>query len=55
MKLVMHDDELPETDGTYFCVDIATSGLGSNSCGPIPLEKYRVKKKGNTEITLLFR
>lgn len=50
-----HDDELPETDGTYFCMDIATSGLGSNSCGPIPLEKYRVKKRGNGTITLLFR
>lgn len=50
-----HDDELPETDGTYFCVDIDMSGLGSNSCGPLPLEKYRVKRRGNQEITLLFR
>ncbi|MDY4895138.1 MAG: beta-galactosidase small subunit [Candidatus Borkfalkiaceae bacterium] len=50
-----HDDELPETDGTYFCMDIDMSGLGSNSCGPIPLEKYRVKKRGNGTITLLFR
>lgn len=55
LESTAHDDELPETDGTYFCMDIAMSGLGSNSCGPIPLEKYRVKKKENGEITLLFR
>lgn len=55
MACTDENDELPETDGTYFCVDIDMSGLGSNSCGPLPLEKDRVKKRGNQEITLLFR
>lgn len=49
-----HDDELPVTDATYLCVDVAMSGLGSNSCGPLPLEKYRVKNNDKREIVFIF-
>ena len=36
-----HNYELEESDSTVFCVDYAMNGIGSNSCGPEVLEKYR--------------
>ncbi len=50
-----HDYELPASDGTYLCVDLQMSGLGSNSCGPVPFKKYIIKDKGEGEISLLFK
>ncbi len=50
-----HDDELPESDGIYLSVDIASSGVGSNACGPRPLDKYLVPEKGGRKIRLIFR
>lgn len=49
-----HYDELPESDGTYLSVDLFMSGLGTNSCGPLPDEKYRTPRKGNGRIRFLF-
>ena len=40
-----HNFELKESGSTVFCLDYAQSGIGSNSCGPDLLEKYRVDKK----------
>lgn len=49
-----HDDELREENAVYVNADVAISGLGSNSCGPLPLEEYRVKRKGKGEIVFFF-
>ncbi len=37
----MHSFELVESPYTVLCLDCAQSGIGSNSCGPELLEKYR--------------
>ena len=36
-----HNYELEESDSTVFCMDYAMNGIGSNSCGPDVLDKYR--------------
>lgn len=36
-----HNFQLEECDSTVLCIDYIQSGLGSNSCGPALLEKYR--------------
>ncbi|MEG1442203.1 MAG: glycoside hydrolase family 2, partial [Oscillospiraceae bacterium] len=41
----MHTDELVENDSTILRLDYKVSGIGSNSCGPELLEKYRVDDK----------
>lgn len=41
-----HTFELPAREYTNVCVDLYQSGLGSNSCGPEPLVKYRTPAKG---------
>lgn len=46
-----HDFELPQSDRTYVNIDIAMSGIGSNSCGPELAERYCAPKKGKN----LFR
>jgi len=37
-----HLDELPASDRTVVRIDFGVSGIGSNSCGPQLLEKYRL-------------
>ncbi|MBO5747162.1 MAG: beta-galactosidase [Clostridia bacterium] len=37
-----HNFELPESNKTVFSVDYKMSGLGSNSCGPLLMDKYRM-------------
>lgn len=37
-----HDDELPRGGDTVVSIDMMQGGLGSNSCGPEPLEEYRL-------------
>ena len=41
----MHTDELKKSDSTIIRIDYKNSGLGSNSCGPDLLEKYRLSEK----------
>ncbi|HAL62941.1 MAG TPA: hypothetical protein DCO93_00690, partial [Clostridiales bacterium] len=41
----MHTDELVKSDSTVIRIDYKDSGLGSNSCGPALLEKYRLSEK----------
>ncbi len=36
-----HNFELPESDKTVFTVNYKVSGVGSNSCGPLLMKKYR--------------
>ncbi|MFQ9337864.1 MAG: beta-galactosidase small subunit, partial [Varibaculum sp.] len=37
-----HDYQLTEADSTILCLDHLMAGIGSQSCGPKLLEKYRV-------------
>jgi len=41
----MHIDELPVSDKVSLRIDYKNSGIGSNSCGPLLLEKYRLAEK----------
>lgn len=48
-----HDFELEKSDYTVLCVDYKQNGIGSNSCGPELLEKYRFDdKKFNFNFTI---
>lgn len=40
-----HNFELQESGYTVLCLDYAQNGIGSNSCGPELLEKYRLDQK----------
>ena len=40
-----HTDELEKSDYTHVRVDYRVSGIGSNSCGPLADEKYRLTEK----------
>ena len=40
-----HNFELEESGNTVLCLDYKQSGIGSNSCGPELLEKYRLDEK----------
>ena len=42
-----HNFELEKVPETVLCLDFAHSGLGSNSCGPKLLEKYRLPEKAD--------
>lgn len=41
LERAAHNYELVEADSTVLCVDYALNGIGSNSCGPEVIEKYR--------------
>lgn len=40
-----HIDEVVREDATIIRIDYKDSGIGSNSCGPVLLEKYRLNEK----------
>lgn len=40
-----HQDELLKSDSTHIRIDYKCSGVGSHSCGPELLEKYRLSEK----------
>ena len=40
-----HNFELKESGYTVLCIDTAQSGIGSNSCGPLPLPQYRMNNE----------
>ena len=48
MTPVAYRIDLPKSSGTVLCVSQKTLGVGSNGCGPRPLEKYRVYAKPAT-------
>ncbi len=53
LTAAQHTDELIESDATHIRVDYKVSGIGSNSCGPRLLEKYRLCEKHiNFNLTL---
>ena len=41
LERVSHNYELKGSDSTVFCMDYAMNGIGSNSCGPDVMDKYR--------------
>ena len=41
LERASHNYELKESDSTVFCMDYAMNGIGSNSCGPDVMDKYR--------------
>lgn len=43
LERAAHNYELVESDSTVLCIDYALNGIGSNSCGPVVLDKYRFK------------
>ncbi len=43
-----HNFELVPSGSTVLCLDYAQNGIGSNSCGPALLEKYRFDSKAFT-------
>ena len=45
LTTAMHIDELKKNGAVNVRIDYRGSGLGSNSCGPELLEKYRVGEK----------
>ncbi len=48
MAPVEYRIDLPKSSGTVLCVSQKTLGVGSNGCGPRPLEQYRVYAKPAT-------
>lgn len=40
-----HTNELPDSDKTVVRIDYKVSGIGSNSCGPELIKKYRLDEK----------
>jgi beta-galactosidase len=42
MYPVEYKIDLPASTATVFCISAKTLGVGSNSCGPQPLEKFKV-------------
>lgn len=50
-----HHFEVPKSDLTEVCVDGFMSGLGSNSCGPRPLEEYILDGNREYSFTVTFK
>lgn len=44
LTIKKHNFELIPSDYTILCLDYAQSGIGSNSCGPVLLDKYALNK-----------
>ena len=49
-----HNFELEVSDYTVLCIDERQSGIGSNSCGPELMPKYRLGDKLNLTCVLSF-
>lgn len=49
-----HNFDLPENDFVNVCVDLAMSGVGSHSCGPVLDEKYEIPKEGKNTFKIVF-
>ena len=50
-----HDFELKTDDNVYVSIDIAMSGVGTNSCGPELAEKYRAPKCGHNIFRIILK
>ena len=45
LTMKMHNFELQKSDYTVVCLDYKNSGIGSNSCGPELIKKYRLEEE----------
>ncbi|MGE5428124.1 MAG: glycoside hydrolase family 2 TIM barrel-domain containing protein, partial [Methylococcaceae bacterium] len=54
MYPVEYKIDLPASSATVFCVSTKTLGVGSNSCGPQPLERFKVFAE-NTSFTYTIK
>lgn len=54
MYPVEYKIDLPASTSTVFCISTKTLGVGSNSCGPQPLEKFKVFAE-NTSFTYTIK
>lgn len=50
----MHNFELEKSPYTVLCIDERQSGIGSNSCGPLPAEKYLLGNKLHLCVEISF-
>ena len=50
-----HIDELVKENDTIIRIDYKNSGVGSNSCGPEMLDKYKLKEKHIENFSFCFR
>lgn len=50
-----HDFDLRQGDQVYISLDVAMSGIGSNSCGPVLAEKYRAPKQGKNRFRIYLK
>jgi len=49
-----HSFELEEANATVLCLDDRQNGIGSNSCGPELMEKYRLPEKTELKVVMIF-
>lgn len=49
-----HDFELRKDGNVYISLDIAMSGVGTNSCGPVLADKYRASKAGRNKFRIIL-
>lgn len=54
MYPVEYKIDLPASTATVFCVSTKTLGVGSNSCGPQPLERFKIYAE-NTSFTYTIK
>lgn len=47
----MHTNELKKSESIIWNIDYKNSGLGSNACGPMPLDKYLIRADEKIEYT----
>ena len=52
LEAANHTDELKSDGNVHLRIDYKDSGLGSNSCGPVLLEKYQF---GDKQIVFEFK
>ncbi len=55
LTTVMHDWELPESDGTHLRLDYFNAGIGSNSCGPALSSEYQTPRFVTGKMTIIVK
>ncbi len=55
IRKATHNFLLPKSDSIYVNIDMAMSGIGSNSCGPRLAEKYKTPQKGRNKFRFLIK
>ena len=50
-----HNTELEKSGYTVLCLDYKQSGIGTNSCGPLPQEKYLINSDFEYKMTWTWK